>query len=147
MTVLSRLCSALALLLATPLAAQVIDVEVPPTGRVDSESNGVAIVVGVDTYKDPQLDKLSYAVKDAESVTAWLRAEGWTVSLLRSSDTNAALRPDDAETVLNEVRFVASRTKRKDRLLFYFSGHGFQVGNENYVCMSGTKADDPATGS
>ena len=136
----------LMLCLLLPASAQ-IEVEVPVTKKADPLSNGYAIVVGVDTYASDKLDELSYAVKDAEAVAKYLGQQGWTVSLMRSSDRNAALRPDQKQDVLREVRFVTKQTKTRDRLLFYFSGHGFLSGQENYLCLSRTKDGQDVDGA
>ena len=99
---------------------------------------GYAIVIGVDSYL--KLDPLKYAVKDAEDLVAYLRSQGWAVSLMRSSDANAALRPDSKASILNEVRFVSRQAKVTDRVLLYFAGHGFLLGEENYLCPSGVRS-------
>ena len=83
-------------------------------------SRRVALVVGIDTYKDPALGDLQYAAKDAIDVATVLRDPALggydVVSLLSGSVTQKAFW--DAFSAL------ASTVQRDDTVLVYVASHG-----------------------
>lgn len=90
----------------------------------------LAIVVGVDKYFTNPLDN---AVDDADSVSKSLRAIGYLVKTLRD--------PSAAEIVAFLQKEEDTLAKAKE-VLFFFSGHGFNLNSENYLLPSTTKEID-----
>ena len=82
----------------------------------------VALVVGNGAYRDPD-DVLKNAVNDAVAMAAQLEAMGFAVTRL----------VDAKKTVFNEAIEQFSRGIEKAVGLFYFAGHGFQLGWRNYL--------------
>jgi uncharacterized caspase-like protein len=77
-----------------------------------------AIVVGIDTYSHSKWQKLSYAVKDADGIAKYLRSQGFEVRELREG---AATR----QAIVSAVEdYLAPRVTARDRVLFFFAGHG-----------------------
>ncbi|HQN22958.1 MAG TPA: SUMF1/EgtB/PvdO family nonheme iron enzyme [Thermotogota bacterium] len=75
-----------------------------------------AIVVGINTYKN--MDKLTNAERDAREIESLLADLGYeTIALTGSSVTN--------ESILEEIAYVAGKSRTSDTLVFFFSGHGF----------------------
>lgn len=102
------------------------------------------LLVGVNFYDDPLINRLRYAVNDAEELQKTLFDSAYSfnsrkVDLLLSTDinTNDALR----RNILKNLSRVAKNTTENDLLLFYFSGHGDLVEGEPYLCPSDTEAD------
>jgi hypothetical protein len=81
----------------------------------------VALVIGNNAYA---LTPLQNAVSDAKAITDVLRDSGFQVDLV----LNATLK--DFDTALE--RF-ASQLRDGDVAMFYYSGHGVQIANENYL--------------
>lgn len=102
------------------------------------------ILVGVNFYHDPLINRLRFAVNDAQKLHQTFFDSPYSfksrkVDLLVSADinTNEALR----RNILKKLSQVAQNTSEQDLLLFYFSGHGDLVDGEPYLCPSDTEAD------
>ncbi|MBN1506063.1 MAG: caspase family protein [Sedimentisphaerales bacterium] len=87
----------------------------------------VALVVGVDTYEDPQLTTLRCAVQDATELAAFLkyRAAYDRVEQLVSGVT-------DDQVVDTAVR-LAAELEPGDLFVFYFSGHGIEYSGRHLL--------------
>src|SRR5205823_3988482 len=92
-----------------------VPVSEPPTGR------RVAMVIGNDAYAKVPLRN---AVNDANAMARALTDAGFQVDLL----LNATLKDFDSRLPL-----FWSQLRDGDVALFYYSGHGVQVENENYL--------------
>lgn len=94
---------------------------------IDSSANREAItwavIVGVSNYK--HLKPLNYTDDDAYRVMAFLQSpQGGAVK-----DDHLRILVDDAATrskVIKGLHDIVSQVGEKDRLMFYFSGHGFE---------------------
>ena len=85
-------------------------------------ANRKALVIGNDTYKS--VPKLLNAREDARTIAANLTAVGYQVTLkldLDEKDMKAALRT------------FAEQVEGGDEVLFFFAGHGVQLGSTNYL--------------
>ena len=81
-----------------------------------------ALVIGNDSYK--QVAKLSNAREDARAIAASLEQVGYQVTLkldLNEKEMKAALRTFKAQV------------EGGDEVLFFFAGHGIQLGAANYL--------------
>lgn len=77
-----------------------------------------ALVIGIDQYKSPNWHKLDYAVRDAEAMAEYLIRQGFQVTPLYDK---AATR----EVILSVLDNLKYNVKREDRVLVFFSGHGY----------------------
>ena len=83
---------------------------------------GVALVVGNGDY--PGSSALANPPRDARGISRELSRVGWDVTTLI----------DRPRTELDAaVRDFARAIERTDQALFYYAGHGMQVGGENYL--------------
>ncbi len=80
--------------------------------------NSYAIVIGIDQYKDPKWAKLKHAVDDARDFATYLKNTGFVVSPLYNEEATR-------EAILTKMVEIARQLKKNDRVLFFFSGHGF----------------------
>jgi hypothetical protein len=105
--------------------------EVEP-GPPVPEMKRLALVIGNAAYTPPLRNPLN----DAQAMTASLSKVGWEVTTL----TNA--KPSEVMTFVEQFgEFVAPG----DEVVFYYSGHGVQLGGENFLLPVGvnyaTEAD------
>lgn len=85
-------------------------------------ARSVALVVGNDAYQNvPPLRK---AVNDAEAISTALERIGFLVRRVENADRSALSRALVA---------FSNDLQPGDRALFYYSGHGFEIGGTNYL--------------
>ena len=79
-----------------------------------------ALLIGINEYLNGGIQgvsKLSYAVKDAQTLEEKLKERGWiTKSVLEGSA--------DRERIVRELYDLALKAKLHDKVLVYFAGHG-----------------------
>lgn len=98
----------------------------PPTSAADSKR--VAFVVGIETYGNLSADKqLTNSLNDAEGVSAKLTEIGFQV-VTALNLTRSAFN-EKWQNILNSL-------SDQDTLVLYFSGHGIQIGGQNYLLPS-----------
>jgi TPR repeat protein len=100
---------------------------VPATERklatsADAPRQKYAIVIGNGSYL--HAPKLPNAWNDAQDVADLLAAQGYDVTLLKDATKR------DFEGLMQRVLFDVDRNTE---VLFYYAGHGVQVGSENYL--------------
>lgn len=100
-------------------------------GSEASAAGRVAIVIGNSAYT--HAPALKNAVQDARDVAAALRAIGFEVHDGYDLTRTQMLRLSAA---------VTSQLEKEDVALFYFSGHGIQIGAENFVLPVEATGDD-----
>ena len=83
-----------------------------------------ALIVGINKYRR---DPLRYCINDAEDLKKSLESIKFQVSLTLDCGLSKFYRTIDA---------FADTIQRDDLVLFYFAGHGKQVGDENYCLPS-----------
>jgi formylglycine-generating enzyme len=97
----------------------------------------LALVIGINDYPEESgLSKLKWAAKDATDLAAELTRQGYTVDLLVNERvTKVAIR-----------RHLSDMLKRLDpnsgTVVFAFSGHGGQVGRDQYLATYESSAED-----
>ena len=89
--------------------------------NAQSAERRVALVVGNSAYADKPLRN---PVNDAELMQRTLKDLGFEVSLLRNADRRA---------LLGGLRDFEARARNADVALFFYAGHGTQVGGSNYL--------------
>ncbi|RZF26023.1 hypothetical protein EVC45_30495 [Paraburkholderia sp. UYCP14C] len=108
-------------LLLSPLASS----------RADTHSRRVALVIGNGEYGDAANPIRVNAPRDAESIGAALRARGFEV-VLRTNATPPQMRA--------EIDEFQRRLQTGDVGLFYFAGHGMQIGAQTLLLPAGLNA-------
>ena len=96
--------------------------QVPPSSAMTTMANRKALVIGNDTYKS--ITKLLNAREDAKAIASNLTAVGYKVTLqldLNEKEMKAALRT------------FSSQVQGGDEVMFFFAGHGVQLGATNYL--------------
>ena len=103
-----------------------------------------AIVVGVDDYASLGLSRLANAETDARAVERYFRAQGYQVTPLVGRQAATKRAVEDA------VRTIAARITERDRVVFFFAGHGKAQRTEGVdvaylVVPGGRDKNDPAS--
>jgi len=96
--------------------------QVLPPSAMTTMANRKALVIGNDTYKS--VTKLLNAREDAKAIASNLTAFGYKVTLqldLNEKEMKAALR------------IFSSQVEGGDEVMFFFAGHGVQLGAANYL--------------
>lgn len=105
--------------------------------------NSFALVIGIDEYLNPKLDKLKYAVKDARAMADLLQGQEFSVTTLYDKE---ATRENIVGYLENYLAKVAGPN---DRFLFFFAGHGhtefFSGGSERGYLVPYDGKDQSAT--
>ena len=100
----------------------------PPGGRgglsgtVRIYDHSLAVVIGVDKYRNSNIPQLTGAVRDAKTVTEELKAQGFAVTVLLDE---RATRERIVELLGDEL---PNQVGPNDRVLIYFAGHGVSTG-------------------
>lgn len=101
----------------------------PPFAPIPNRETSVAVVIGVSQYREPDIPKLPFARRDAESVAAYLQnVAGIRRENIRLISDNRATRSDIEEAV---EQWLPRHTTAASSVVLYYAGHG---------------ALDPATG-
>ena len=91
-----------------------------------------ALVVGIDAYENvPALQK---ARNDAEAVSDALEGTGFTVTTVLDADRRALFR---------HLSTFVDQLEPGDEAVFYFAGHGVEVGGRNFLLPSDVPAMRP----
>ncbi len=92
------------------------------TSRASAQSfeHSYAVVIGIDNYRSARFPKLSYAVKDAKAISAYLQGQGYdkVISLYNEQASKQAIM----EAMQNSI---APGLQTNDRVLVFFAGHGY----------------------
>ena len=94
------------------------------TSNPDSHTRRkLALVIGNGTYSEPS-NKLKDSLNNADLLSKQLRDIDFEVTKL--TDT-------DSEDLLNAFTALRKKVRNDDLILFYFSGHAYQVNGNNYL--------------
>jgi len=100
-----------------------------PSSLIAAPEKRTALVIGNGAYSSAPLKN---PVNDATDIAATLKRLGFDVILKK----NASMQ--DME---NAIRDFGSRLKRGGEGLFFYAGHGVQIGGKNYLIPIGAKID------
>jgi hypothetical protein len=106
---------------------------VTPSSLLPVLANRKALVIGNDTYKT--VAKLDNARQDARTIASNLKAVGYQVTLkldLTEKEMKAALR------------IFSEQVQGGDEVMFFFAGHGVQLGAANYLLPTDIASDSEA---
>ncbi len=103
-----------------------------PGGKV------VAVLVGINTYKDNRFRSLRYAEKDVRDLGRYLRSMG-----VKSRDMTLLLGKQATLRAIQRALYVwlPKKVGPKDGVFVFFSGHGEKWGVENYIVPYDAEAD------
>ena len=76
-----------------------------------------ALLIGIDRYEDPNVPKLKYARRDAETIAKQLELQGYNVTVL----------PDAAATrdaIVRQLVLMQATLRPQDSFVLYYAGHG-----------------------
>ena len=108
-------------------------VPAPAPVQATTLGNRRALVIGNDTYQS--VSKLANAREDARTIAASLSAVGYQVTL------RLDLNEREMKAVL---RAFSSQVQGGDEVLFFFAGHGVQLGAANYLLPTDIGSDSEA---
>jgi formylglycine-generating enzyme required for sulfatase activity len=93
----------------------------------------VALVIGNNHYAGlPESMQLTSPVNDAQDVAAQLVAMGYTLI------TGKAVTDASRDAITTATEQFATAARGAEAAVFYFSGHGIQVGEDNYLLPTDT---------
>ncbi|MEM8690147.1 MAG: caspase family protein, partial [Pseudomonadota bacterium] len=104
----------------------------------------LSLAVGVDTYKDPLLPRLRFAVADAELLSGTFKSAAQDGA---PQGQHVLLNDEDASPVkiLRSVEEIVSKASPGDTVVISFAGHGVRDGDGMfYLATSGTSTQDLA---
>ena len=87
----------------------------------------VALVVGCGTYSNMLGRQLISPAADSEDVAGALKKMGYRLI------GGGAMKELTREKLTEAVERLTTEAKRAEAAVFYFSGHGVQIGEENYL--------------
>jgi len=88
-----------------------------------------ALIIGIGTYQNPTIQKLSKSHQDVKSYRRILN--GWSVA--KSNRTILLNANATKSNILNKLSSIANKIKKNDRFFMFFSGHGTSLFDENYT--------------
>ena len=106
----------------------------PPSGIVVPKQSRVALVIGNAKYKE--VGELANPVNDATDIAKALKKLGFEVTLLTNLKNKEAMQ--------NAIDNFRSQLRQGGVGLFYYAGHGVQVGGTNYLIPIGESLDHEA---
>ncbi len=93
----------------------------------------VALVIGNNQYRElSERMQLKSPVADATDVAAALKSLGYTLV------TGGAVTDASRESMTTATESFAAQAKNAEAAVFYYSGHGVQVGDDNYLLPTDT---------
>ena len=97
-----------------------------------------ALLFGVEKYMEARLDDVRYAEKDATAIRDALLAIGYEQENVELILSNKATKTN----IEYEVRQLAKSAKKADKVFFFFAGHGYTLGGQNFLLAHDTRRDD-----
>lgn len=86
-----------------------------------------ALILGVGSYENENIPTLENAVNDSRTIAASLNTMGFDVYYLENASKSE---------IESTVALIGSEQQNAELGLFYFAGHGVQVGGENFALPS-----------
>jgi uncharacterized caspase-like protein len=113
-----------------------IAAQVAPAFAQSSLEKRVALVIGIGDYQDPLLGKLSHPKPDAASIAQQLEQLGFEVVTEFDVTKQAFLTALDS---------FANQHRGASEVLVYFTGHGIQIGGQNFLLPTDAHFETAAT--
>ncbi len=109
------------------------------SGEKEMRMERVALIIGINGYLN--ISPLKYAVKDAQLIGNVLRRKGVFDVTEITDESNIKPTKHNIMDSLDEVLGLSKLDMLKT-FVFFFSGHGFQSNNKNYLAPIETDPDD-----
>jgi uncharacterized caspase-like protein len=93
------------------------------SNMISSSRRKLALIIGNNEYSRPE-NRLRHCINDANDLNKLLKTINFTVDINHDL-TNAEM--------VSAINSFSKTIHDGDLVLFYFSGHGYQVGGENYL--------------
>jgi hypothetical protein len=90
-----------------------------------------ALIIGNNTYK--HVTKLNNAVADAEAIAAKLASLGYSITTSFNTSRSDMFR---------SLRNFANTVQGGDEVVFFYAGHGVELGGKNFLLPTDIKGDD-----
>lgn len=116
------------------------------TSRPVIQARHYAVLVGIDGYPD-DVGRLQCCCSDARALAGALRrycgVPEENIFVLTDDQSRTKWKPTlgNIYRVLNSL-IRLSRRQKIERIYFAFSGHGYQIGRENYYLLADVRAED-----
>ncbi|MDV9177328.1 caspase family protein, partial [Streptomyces sp. W16] len=93
-----------------------------------------ALLIGVSTYRDPNIDDLTFVTDDMAELAEALSTVGYEVHIHDAEET-------DRESIDYAVETFFQGAAPDETLLLYLSGHGIHHGGKDYLVPKGARTD------
>lgn len=98
----------------------------------------VALVIGIDAYRDPVLDDLERCMQDADLVESTLLEVGFC-----SEEALTSLRNPSRDLMFDTLDLIAKQTEQCSCsaciILLYYAGHCYEDNGMIFMCPSSSK--------
>ncbi len=102
-------------------------------GEVVTGSGRWAVIIGVDSYQSPSIDRLAGAVGDAQAIRDTLvKYADFPEKQVFLLTSESAVKPT-TRAILTKLEEIRQATQPDDMLLFFFAGHGVEVDGQRYL--------------
>lgn len=99
---------------------KVVEMQDEKGQRFVAYENSYALIVGINKYQDTKIPTLNYAIEDARAIAELLQDLDFPKENIRIITNEQAT----LSRIKQEFAEMGARTKKNDRLLFYWAGHG-----------------------
>jgi len=100
-------------------------------------SNKYALIIGVEKYQDPLINKVSFAESDANGIADALSIHGY------GDHTELLLSNNATKTIIeSRLRRIYSFLSPSDEFILFYAGHGFSENDRNYITCFDTQLGD-----
>ena len=116
-----------------PLSNEERDLRIRP--NTTSLRNKWAVMVGVRKYDDEQITPLRYTVDDVTALYEVLtdpELSGFSKSRVKLLTDDTADKPTRGK-IMSALSVMLNNAASNDTVLFFYSGHGFEVASEGYI--------------
>lgn len=96
----------------------------PNNSRAQELGKKLAIVVGVEQYDTKFFRPLRYADEDAIELGETLKALNFEVITMTQNESQPALQPSSAETIIKQLENACKLVEKEDTLIVFLAGHG-----------------------
>jgi len=104
-----------------------------------------ALIIGVNSYDDPEIGNLDFASRDAEAVADILSGQCKFDNISLLGPTGSKL-PSNGN-IVDALRTMSFEVSKEDLFLFYFSGHGLHTDGHSYFLTSNSRIHMPELAS
>jgi len=97
-----------------------------------------SIIIALEKYKDSKINPVGFAENDAREFLVAIKnidfADGDSYLLINSNATKT--------TIESRIRVLSKTLTPKDKLIFYYAGHGFSSSDKNFITCYDSILDD-----